>query len=112
MLKCVQMKLGGHEKAFKLLHAIFFAADVDNQSRLHDMLVRANAIKDCCAVLRPKLFEGDVEDSVGQLTKSLYPTTICSFGHATSFVLKWCYAYSQSKHYFVALSQCICNCPS
>ena len=88
MLKCVQMKLGGHEKAFKLLHAIFFAVDVDNQSKLHDMLVRANALKDCCAVLRPKLFVGDAEDSVGQLTKSSNQQPHAFFGHSMSFVLK------------------------
>ena len=63
------MKLGRHETAFNLLHAIFFAADVDYQSKMRNMLVRANALRLCCDVLRPKLFIGDVEDSVGQNTK-------------------------------------------
>ena len=64
------MKLERHEQAFMLLHAIFFAADIDHHSKMHDMLVRANALRCCCALLRPKLFVGDVEDTVGQRTKS------------------------------------------
>ena len=71
ILKCVQTKLGRHENAFALLHAIFFAADADHQSKMYDMLVRSNALRFCCDALRPKLFVGDVEDSVGQCTKSL-----------------------------------------